>query len=371
MQIFDTTLRDGEQTAGVVFSPEEKCEIAYALQSCGVHHMEIGIPAMGSEAIKTINQIAATASDSDCFVWARANKNDLELAKQCEVSGVHISFPVSPIHLRAWKKDMDWVMHTMEDLVIDALNDFEYVSVGAQDASRARWKDLREFAKKAYHLGVHHLRFADTVGIMNPMMTQEVISGLHAAYPHLAIEFHGHNDLGMATANTVTAMQAGAVFASTTVNGLGERAGNAAMEEVVMAMKVSAKDPFELDSTQFMKLSDKVAIASGSWIAPEKPIVGSRAFSHESGIHCSGIERDPQTYESYTPQEVGRSDRTFYYGMQTGPSAIVRLAREMGKVISDNEGLRFLTAIQSVSVRLKRALTRKEAVVILQEEGCC
>ena len=168
MFIFDTTLRDGEQAAGVVFSRDEKCEIASSLQACGVHHMEIGIPAMGPEAIETINEIASAAAHSDCFVWARASREDLEAAKKCKVSGVHISFPISPIHLNAWKKDIRWVMETMEDLVIEAQNHFELVSVGAQDASRAHWVDLREFAKKAYHLGAHHLRFADTVGIMNP-----------------------------------------------------------------------------------------------------------------------------------------------------------------------------------------------------------
>jgi len=368
MYIFDTTLRDGEQAAGVVFSTEEKCDIAASLQACGVRHLEIGIPAMGTEAIDAINQIASVADLSDCFVWARANRDDLEMAKRCQVSGVHISFPVSPIHLSAWKKDMSWVLEMMEDLILEAFQHFEFVSVGAQDASRANWKDLLQFAKKAYHLGAHHLRFADTVGIMNPISTQDIISGLHAAYPNLPIEFHAHNDLGMATANTVTALVSGATFASTTVNGLGERAGNAAMEEVVMAMKVSYKRPFDLDSTRFMELSDKVAQASGNRIAPEKPIVGERAFAHESGIHCSGIDRDPRTYESYDPKEVGRNERSFYYGIKTGPNAIIRLASEMGHAISVSEGVSLLERVREASAKLKRALTRTETVTLLFEK---
>ena len=199
-------------------------------------------------------------------------------------------------------------------------------------------------------------------------MTHDIISGLHAAYPRLPIEFHAHNDLGMATANTVTALNSGAVFASTTINGLGERAGNAAMEEVVMAMKVSYQKPFDLDSTQFLKLSNIVAHASGNQISPNKPIVGANTFSHESGIHCAGIERDPQTYEGYSPQEVGHTDRTFYYGMQTGPKAILRLAHEMGTSLSSSEGLRLLKIVQEASTRLKRALTRKETAALLKDE---
>lgn len=366
MHIFDTTLRDGEQAAGVVFSVEEKCAIARSLQQCGVRFLEIGIPAMGEDAIKDINKITTVADQCTCFVWARATREDIERAKACDVEGIHISFPVSPIHLSAWKKDMNWVMETLENLVIEARQHFAYVSVGAQDASRAKWKDLLEFAGKSYHLGIHHLRIADTVGRLNPQSTQTLIKGLQAAYPRLDLEFHGHNDLGLATANTTTALMSGARYASTTINGLGERAGNAAMEEVVMAMKVSYGQSFDLDTSCFLQLSNLVANASGSMLFPGKPIVGSRAFAHESGIHCSGLKRNVATYESFDPNEVGHADRTYYYGMQTGPSTIVNLAAELGKAVSQTEGQQMLTRIKALSKRFKRALSRSEAIEVIQ-----
>jgi homocitrate synthase NifV len=366
MHIFDTTLRDGEQAAGVVFSIEEKCAIAQSLQQCGVRFLEIGIPAMGGDAVDEINRITEVADQCDCFVWARATREDIERAKACDVDGIHISFPVSPIHLGAWQKDMNWVMKTLEDLVIDARQHFNHVSVGAQDASRARWKDLFEFAGRSHHLGVHHLRIADTVGILNPQSTHTLIKGLHTVYPGLDLEFHGHNDLGLATANTTTALISGATYASTTINGLGERAGNAAMEEVVMAMKVSYNQRFDLDTFCFLELSNLVASASGSMLFPGKPIVGSRVFSHESGIHCSGLKRNTATYESFNPHEVGHADRTYYYGMQTGPSAIVSLASEMGRIVSQPESHQLLVRIKTMSKRIKRALSRSEAIEIIR-----
>ena len=366
MHIFDTTLRDGEQAAGVVFSIQEKCAIAGLLQQCGVRFLEIGIPAMGEDAVEEINRIARVADRCSCFVWARAVREDIERARNCEVDGIHISFPVSSIHLSAWKKDMPWVLGTLEDLVLDSLQHFKYVSVGAQDASRAHRDDLMEFAARAHQLGVHHLRIADTVGILNPQSTYELIHGLHSTLPGLKLEFHGHNDLGLATANTTTALISGATFASTTINGLGERAGNAAMEEVVMAMKVSYSRAFALDTSCFLKLSELVANASGSSLFPGKPIVGSRAFSHESGIHCSGLKRDTATYESFNPNDVGHADRNFYYGLQTGPATVTSLAAELGISLDQATSQYILTQIKSASKSAKRALSRQEATAIIQ-----
>ena len=369
MHIFDTTLRDGEQAAGVVFSIDEKCAIAGLLQQCGVRFLEIGIPAMGEDAVEEINRIARVADQCSCFVWARAVHEDIKRARNCEVDGVHISFPVSSIHLSAWKKDMPWVLGTLEDLVLESRRHFKYVSVGAQDASRSHRDDLLEFASKAHHLGVHHLRIADTVGILNPQSTHELIHGLNSALPDLRLEFHGHNDLGLATANTTTALTSGATFASTTINGLGERAGNAAMEEVVMAMKVAYNKPFELDTSFFLQLSELVANASGAALFPGKPIVGSRAFSHESGIHCSGLKRNTATYESFTPHEVGHHDRTFYYGTQTGPATVAALASELGMTLDPTACQELLSRIKTTSKTSKRALSREEAIRIILA-GC-
>lgn len=366
MQIFDTTLRDGEQTAGVVFSLKEKCGIASELQSAGVRYLEIGIPAMGDRAVAEINAIAASAEACKCFVWARANASDLEQAARCRVAGVHLSFPLSQIHLHAWNRDMDWVHRNLQERVEQARESFDHVSVGAQDASRARREDLAAFAQHASDLKVHHLRIADTVGILNPLATQGLIAWLRSDFPALPLEFHGHNDLGMATANTVCALLAGAEFASTTVNGIGERAGNAAMEEVVMALKVSCHESMTIDTSRFLQLSERVSNACQTRIAPDKPIVGERAFAHESGIHCSGLHRDSRTYEAFDPREIGRAERTFFYGLQSGPQALMHLADRMGMTLSRAEGEAVRDQIHQNSIRNKRALTSFEAQHLLQ-----
>jgi homocitrate synthase NifV len=367
MEIFDTTLRDGEQAAGVHFSLNEKVAMAEALQGCGVRFLEVGIPAMGEEAVAEINAVAKAADQCQCFVWARAQLDDLQWARKCHVDGIHISFPVSSIHLKAWKKDWLWVMDGLHSLVTEAKAHFRHVSVGAQDASRASMDDLVAFAQAAEALGVHHLRLADTVGILNPSSTAAMVHGLRAAVPTLALEFHGHNDLGMATANTAAALVAGARFASTTVTGLGERAGNASMEEVVMAMKVSYGHPLPIDSTRFLTLVKLVESASGRSLEPGRPIIGSRAFSHESGIHCSGLHRDPSTYEGFSPQEVGRQGRDFYFGRQSGPATLRLLFDSVG-LPAGNETLElFRKALCQKVTLLKRSLSRVEAEALARE----
>jgi homocitrate synthase NifV len=229
---------------------------------------------------------------------------------------------VSELHLRAWKKDRDWVFRTLAELAAEFRGAFRFLSVGAQDASRADRTFLIEFALAAREAGLDRLRLADTVGILNPLQTCDIIGALRAAAPELILEFHGHNDLGMATANTIAAIASGAGCASVTVNGLGERAGNAPLEEVVMAARLTLKVDCGVETRQLGGLSELVARASGRPLNPDKPVVGGTVFRHETGIHCRGLLFDRETYEPFAAEEVGHAPTVMELGRHSGGSLI-------------------------------------------------
>jgi len=365
--IIDTTLRDGQQAPGVVFSRKDKIQIAHALSELGVPELECGIPIMGRDECDDISALIARRYPIRLTGWCRAKKEDLFAALRCGLTSIHIAFPISALQLNAMKKTGKWVEDTISELMEIALRRFAHVSVGAQDASRAPLASLETFVRLALCHRAYRVRIADTVGAWSPLRVYAVFQSLLKNIGPANLEFHGHNDLGMATANTIAAIQGGARAVSVTVNGLGERAGNAALEQVAMAIRYCLKAEGRIKTAGLTDLCSLVAQASGRELPVSQPIAGRAVFQHESGIHCSAITKSRQTYELFHAGEVGRTADRFVVGAHSGSEGVLHTLTEQGIVADREIARKMLPSIRSLAHKRKRALDLEEIATIFRE----
>ena len=365
--IVDTTLRDGEQTAGVVFANEEKIMIAQMLSDLGVDQLEVGIPTMGGDEKKAIKEIVKRNLKPSIMAWNRAVIGDIEQSIDCGVDAVAISISVSDIHIQhKLKTSREWVLESMVKSVEFAKKNGLYVSVNGEDASRADKDFLVEYINAAKQAGADRFRYCDTVGIMEPFKIRDDIKYIYDK-TNFDIEMHTHDDFGMATANAVAGIKGGASHVGVTVNGLGERAGNAALEEVIMAlMLVYGYNGDTINTQMFREVSQYVSRASGRELPIWKAIVGTNMFAHESGIHADGAIKDPKNYEAFDPAIVGL-ERQIVIGKHSGRASIINKFKEYNRVLTDDEAKGILELVRSTSVRLKRTLFDKEVVQLYKE----
>ena len=360
----DTTLRDGEQAAGVAFSSDQSLHIAEQLVQAGVPELELGTPAMGPHEIAKMRRIVEASLGCRTTAWCRAKRSDIEDAIESRVSAVHISLPASEIHLQALKKSQDWVLESGQRLVRFAQNHFEYVSIGAQDASRSDVEWLVTLGSHVQRWGAQRLRLADTVGVWDPIHCHEVVSAVRAGVQGIQIGVHTHNDLGMATANAIAAIRAGADSVDVTVNGLGERAGNAALEEVALATEVSLRISSKITLDRLCSLSHCVATYSHRPLAPQKPIAGQVVFTHESGIHGHALLRDRRTYEAFDPELVGRHHLNFVIGKHSGSATLRYVLTRLGIRLTDAQIACLLDRVRHVCETLNRSLSDRELTTL-------
>ena len=364
IRISDTTLRDGEQAPGVVFSFKDKLDIALLLECVGVDEVEIGTPAISRQDKKDIVRLIAMGFDFDISCWCRALERDIDECIETGADIINISLPVSDILLGAMGKSISWVLKTIERLAIKGYFGSNKISVGLQDASRADFDFLLRISETVYREGAFRVRFADSVGILNPMKTFELIKNLKTKLNTGAVEFHGHNDLGMGVGNSIAAVAGGADFISTTVNGLGERAGNCPTEELYFALKHSMNINCGKDLSVIKELCERVAKASRRQIPPDKPISGKMVYKHESGIHVDCLAKNIDSYQLVKPQEAGVEGVEFIIGKHSGKTAVKDFFRNRNITLSEAETVKILKVIKNAAAILGKGLEPRELINI-------
>ncbi len=363
--IFDTTLRDGEQSPGATMTHDEKLEIAELLDDMGVDIIEAGFPIASEGDFRAVSEIAKRSKNSVICGLARANFGDIdrcwEAVRNSERPRIHTFIGTSPLHRAIPNLDQDQMAERIHETVTHARNLCDNIQWSPMDATRTEHDYLCRVVEIAINAGATTINIPDTVGYTAPVESADLIRMLIEKVPgadDIIFATHCHNDLGMATANSLAAVEGGARQIECTINGLGERAGNTALEEVVMALKVRGDImPYftGIDTTKIMNISRRVASVSGFPVQFNKAIVGKNAFAHESGIHQDGMLKNAETFEIMRPEDVGLSETNLVMGKHSGRAALRSKLEDLGYVLADNQ-------LKDVFVRFKELADRKKEV---------
>ncbi len=363
--IFDTTLRDGEQSPGATMTHEEKLEIAGLLDEMGVDIIEAGFPIASEGDFRAVNEIAKQSEQSVICGLARAQFKDIdrcwEAVKDAKRPRIHTFIGTSPLHRAIPDLTQDEMADRIHETVTHARNLCDNVQWSPMDATRTEWDYLKRVVEIAIKAGATTINIPDTVGYTAPVESADLIRRLINEVPgadEIVFATHCHNDLGMATANSLAAVAGGARQIECTINGLGERAGNTALEEVVMAMKVRGDImPYRtgIDTTKIMHISRRVAAVSGFNVQFNKAIVGKNAFAHESGIHQDGMLKNAETFEIMRPEDVGMTGTSLPLGKHSGRAALRAKLKDLGHDVGENQ-------LKDVFVRFKDLADRKKEV---------
>ncbi len=327
--VLDTTLRDGDQAPGTHLTPDKKLWLAKKLDEAGVDVIEAGNAAVSEGERESLKAVAKAGLSAQVLSFARVIASDIDAAAQCGVDGVHLVFPSSALHIREkLRKTPDEALGVITSCVRHAKSLGLAVELSAEDGSRADPEFLKKVFLAGAASGAERFCICDTVGVLSPEASYSLYSGVKKAVGNRVLAVHCHNDLGLATANTLAALCAGAGEFHATVNGVGERTGNAALEEVAVALDYFYSKP-TLELGKLYELSVLARNLSGFSLASNKPLVGENAFSHESGIHVDGLLKDTLTYEAIPPSLVGRK-RKILLGKLSGRKAVALKLEEFG-----------------------------------------
>lgn len=353
--IYDSTLRDGEQMPGVAFAPAVKLEIARALDEARVPQIEAGFPAVSPSEAAAVKQVAGAGLDAEVLCLSRLKRDDVDAAADAGVDMVLLFVPASPIQLRVkLKKTVEQILPEVTRVTEYATSRGLRVGFSTEDSTRADLMDLIRIYRAAIDAGAERVGITDTVGCTTPNGLAQLVQKVRRSLNNFPLSVHLHNDFGLATANALAGVLAGARFVTTTVNGIGERAGNVPLQPFVLSCELLYGIPTGIDLESLKALSELVADRSGVAVHPNAPVVGSNVFSHESGIHVKAVMEDPATYEPYPPELVGQR-RTLALGKHTGEAHV--------KAVLQGQGVRLPEAeVDAVTMRLKELGERKGSV---------
>jgi homocitrate synthase NifV len=366
INIIDTTLRNGEKTAGVVFSKHEKLRIAKMLDEIGIPEIEIGTPALGEMERDIIKNILDSGLSARLYNYCNADKEAIEAAASTGVKNVVINISTSDIHIKEiYRKNRTWVVNKLREAISIAKKNGLRFIISAEDSTRTELEFLLKLVSISKKKGAERFRLCDTVSRFDPFRTFLNVSTIVNAID-FPIEVYNHNDFGMATANGMAAIRAGAGSIVVSVGGLGDGTGNAALEEIVMALRYLESIDLGIETTKFREIAEYVAKASSRAVPIWKAIVGTNVFAHESGIHADGVIKNPKNYEVFNPAEVGLT-RQLVVGKHSGSHTILHKFKEYDIELTDKEANDILAMARAMSVDLKRPLFDKELMYIYND----